>query len=99
MSSNKRKWYVVWVGTEPGVCDSWDECLARTKGYPGAMYKSYDNQEDVNNDADGCDQQAVFAEGKSEKNMTAVSHVRRGANRKSDIQRPGKENIIRGSES
>ena len=47
MSSNKRKWYVVWVGFEPGICDTWEECQIRTKGYPGAMYKSYDNQEDA----------------------------------------------------
>ena len=47
MSSNKRKWYVVWIGTEPGVCDTWTECQLRTKGYPGARYKSFDNQEDA----------------------------------------------------
>lgn len=47
MSSNRKKWYVVWVGTEPGVCDSWAECEDRVKGYPGARYKAYDNQEDA----------------------------------------------------
>lgn len=47
MSSNKRKWYVVWVGSETGVCDTWEECQARTKGYAGALYKSFDNQEDA----------------------------------------------------
>ena len=47
MASNKRKWYVVWVGTETGICDTWTECQLRTKGYPGARYKSYDNQEDA----------------------------------------------------
>ena len=47
MSSNKRKWYVVWVGTEPGICDTWTECMLRTKGYPGALYKSFDNQQDA----------------------------------------------------
>ena len=47
MSSNKRKWYVVWVGTEPGICDTWTECQLRTKGYQGARYKSFDNQQDA----------------------------------------------------
>ncbi len=47
MASNRNKWYVVWVGTEPGVCDSWAECEARVKGFPGARYKAYDNQEDA----------------------------------------------------
>lgn len=44
---SKRKWYVVWVGSEPGVCDSWAECEARVKGVPGARYKSYPTQEDA----------------------------------------------------
>lgn len=47
MANNRKKWYVVWQGTEPGVCDSWDECEARVKGYPGARYKAFDNQEDA----------------------------------------------------
>lgn len=47
MSSSKRKWYVVWSGTEPGVCDSWAECESRVKGYPNARYKSYKTQEDA----------------------------------------------------
>jgi len=44
MSSKQGKWYVVWVGTEPGVCDSWAECQSRVSGYPGARYKSYPTQ-------------------------------------------------------
>lgn len=43
--SNNRKWYVVWVGSEPGICDSWDECQLRVNGYPGAKYKAFDSQE------------------------------------------------------
>ncbi len=46
-TNNKRKWYVVWVGTEPGICDTWTECQLRTKGYAGARYKSFDNQQDA----------------------------------------------------
>lgn len=38
---------MVWQGTEPGVCDSWAECEARVKGYPGARYKSYETQEEA----------------------------------------------------
>lgn len=46
MSSGKHhKWYVVWEGTEPGVCDSWAECEARVKGFPGARYKAFATQE------------------------------------------------------
>ena len=45
MASDKRKWCVVWQGTEPGICDSWAECELRVKGFPGARYKAYPTQE------------------------------------------------------
>jgi len=44
MANNKRKWYVVWRGTEPGVCDSWAECESRVKDFPGARYKAFNSQ-------------------------------------------------------
>lgn len=47
MASEKRKWYVVWQGTEPGICDSWAECELRVKGYPGARYKAYYSQQEA----------------------------------------------------
>ena len=37
----KQKWYVVWAGHEPGVYDSWDECLRQISGYSGARYKGF----------------------------------------------------------
>ena len=45
--ATKQKWYVVWVGTEPGICETWTECQLRTKGYPGARYKSFDTREEA----------------------------------------------------
>lgn len=47
MAKKKPKWYVVWVGVEPGICDTWVECKLRTSGYPGAKYKSYDTVEEA----------------------------------------------------
>lgn len=41
------KWYVVWEGTIPGICDSWEECKARVSNYPNAKYKSYNTQEEA----------------------------------------------------
>lgn len=32
---------MVWVGSEPGIYDSWNDAKARIQGYPGAKYKSY----------------------------------------------------------
>lgn len=36
-----KKWYVVWVGVNPGIYDSWAECKAQIQGYPEAKYKSF----------------------------------------------------------
>lgn len=45
--SKNFKWYVVWEGTIPGICDSWEECKARVENYPNAKYKSYKTQEEA----------------------------------------------------
>ena len=43
----KRKFYVIWVGSEPGIYDSWHDAKARIQGYPGAKYKSYPTLEEA----------------------------------------------------
>ena len=47
MDNGRRKWYVVWQGTEPGICDSWAECELRVKGFPGARYKAFASQQEA----------------------------------------------------
>ncbi|MCF8236777.1 MAG: ribonuclease H family protein [Saprospiraceae bacterium] len=37
----KKKFYVVWVGSEPGIYSTWDDAKTRIQGFPGAKYKSY----------------------------------------------------------
>ncbi len=41
--STKRKFYVVWVGREPGIYDTWADAQEQINGFPGAKYKSYDD--------------------------------------------------------
>ncbi len=41
MSAPKRKYYVVWVGREPGIYDNWDDAREQIEGFPGARYKSF----------------------------------------------------------
>lgn len=41
------KWYVVWVGDQPGIYDSWEECKLQVDRYPGARYKSYKTREEA----------------------------------------------------
>lgn len=43
----KQKYYVVWKGVSPGVYTSWTDCQLQVKGYDGALYKSFDTQEEA----------------------------------------------------
>lgn len=43
--AKKKKYYVIWEGTETGIFDSWDACKLRIKGYPNAKYKSFPSEE------------------------------------------------------
>lgn len=45
--AKKQKYYVVWVGQNTGVFDNWTDCLLQTKGYKGAVYKSFDSLEEA----------------------------------------------------
>ncbi|MBI5914394.1 MAG: ribonuclease H family protein [Bacteroidetes bacterium] len=45
--SEKKKFYVVWQGMNPGVYDSWDQCQLQIKGYPQAKYKSFGSREEA----------------------------------------------------
>lgn len=42
--AKKQKYYVVWVGNEPGVYDNWADCEKQIKGVAGARYKSYESR-------------------------------------------------------
>jgi ribonuclease HI len=45
--SSKQKYYVVWKGVNPGIYGSWTECQLQIKGYEGAIYKSFESQEEA----------------------------------------------------
>lgn len=45
--AKKAKYYVVWQGAEPGIYRSWTECEAQVKGVAGAVYKSFDTEEEA----------------------------------------------------
>lgn len=42
-----HKVYVVWEGVKPGIYHSWSECEKQVNGYPGALYKSYNQLSDA----------------------------------------------------
>jgi len=41
----KKKWYVVWKGLEPGIYKTWQECKQQIEGFENARYKSFETQE------------------------------------------------------
>lgn len=44
MSKPKQKFYVVWVGRQPGVYLNWADCQAQIDGFPKAKFKSFFSQ-------------------------------------------------------
>ncbi|MCM1482810.1 MAG: ribonuclease H family protein [Muribaculaceae bacterium] len=47
MSRTSGKYYVVWVGHDTGVFDSWEECKLQTEGFPGARFKGFPTREEA----------------------------------------------------
>jgi ribonuclease HI len=45
--AKKKKYYVVWRGVEPGIYNTWNECLLQVKGYPDAKYKAFPTRKDA----------------------------------------------------
>lgn len=42
-----KKYYVVWVGHNPGIYDSWEECKQQIAEFKGAKYKSFQGKEEA----------------------------------------------------
>ena len=41
--TQRRKFYVVWEGRNPGIYDNWTDAQEQIDHFPGAKYKSYDD--------------------------------------------------------
>lgn len=42
-----QKFYVVWVGVNPGIYKTWAECLVQVKAFPNAKYKAFTSMEEA----------------------------------------------------
>lgn len=42
-----KKFYVVWIGHQPGIYKDWATCERQTKGFRGAKFKSFPTQEEA----------------------------------------------------
>lgn len=72
----KKKFYVVWQGVEPGIYESWTECQAQIKGFPGAKYKSFPSKAAA---------EAAYIEGPSFTPKTAASPKKATSTDSADI--------------
>lgn len=61
----KKKYYVVWVGSNPGIYESWAECKAQVVNYPKAKYKSFKSRAEA---------EKAFAEAYTENRRTRHSY-------------------------
>ena len=43
----KQKYYVVWKGVSPGIYKNWTDCQLQIKGYEGALYKSFESEDEA----------------------------------------------------
>jgi ribonuclease HI len=47
VSKNRKQYYAVRVGREPGIYRTWDECKAQVDGYAKAQYKGFGSLEEA----------------------------------------------------
>lgn len=45
--AHHNKYYVVWVGVDPGVYDNWEDAQLQISGFKGARYKSFDSRDEA----------------------------------------------------
>lgn len=69
---SKGKYYVVWVGLNPGVYDNWVDCQAQIKAFPNARYKSFKTKAEA---------EAAFRQ-------SATMHISNGNRPKANTSKP-----------
>ena len=70
----KKKYYVVWQGTEPGVYDNWPDAQLRVKGFAGARFKSFGSLDEA---------RMAFKDGPPQTGSPGTSSERKSAGRTS----------------
>ena len=78
--AQKRKFYVVWRGREPGLYDNWEDARQQVENFKGASYKSFTSQRDATAAfRNGIDQKAdAAALGKFLINASATAQAQSG---------------------
>ncbi len=70
----KKKYYVVWVGHNPGVFEDWSNAQVEIANFPNAKFKSYPSLEEAVQ-AYRKGWKAAFNEGKSPKSENSGSYI------------------------
>lgn len=65
-SKRKSKYYVVWVGQNPGIYDNWTDCQLQIKSFPGAKYKSFKTKDEAERAFSGAYKDAIERKAKIE---------------------------------
>lgn len=82
------KYYVVWVGREPGIYDDLTDALEQVDDYPGASFKSYNNAEEA---------ALAYRRGSSKQDATELSELLLGAQR-NNIPKSGQPDYMNNPE-
>ncbi|MCB0661123.1 MAG: ribonuclease H family protein [Saprospiraceae bacterium] len=70
--AKKKKYYVVWVGNNPGIYDSWPDAQAQIKGFPNARYKSFSTFEEASEAYHGSARSYITKKDPKSKKPTSV---------------------------
>lgn len=73
--AKKQKWYVVWVGANPGIYETWAECRAQIQGYPNAKYKSFETMQEAQKAFRGGAEHVSYAQKKSKSPAISRSNI------------------------
>lgn len=70
--AKKKKYYVVWVGVNPGIYTSWDQCNLQIKGFPNAKYKSFKSLDEAESAFNDKYENAIDRKAKVEKQAIEI---------------------------
>lgn len=75
MAGKKQKWYVVWVGANPGIYDNWADAKAQITGFPKARYKSFSSVSEAQKAFRSAPSMYMSKSSKSEKSNKTVRNI------------------------
>lgn len=72
-----NKFYVVWIGHQPGIYTDWATCERQTKGFKGAKFKSFPTPEEAEQAFKGASSVVPKASAKTSTNISSYADPKR----------------------